>query len=114
MRAPKTTTLLWLAGGFFLLSAISVPNYYPAPVPVLGADGAPLLAADGKPLLQRDMASFHRMMLPGYVSIACFFISFLWLMARVFRMAYEYFNQRTKKTYPGWCRGPADSVSVCI
>ena len=98
MHAPKTTTLLWLAGAFFLLSAISVPNYYPAPVPVLGADGAPLLGADGKPLLHRDMASFHRMMLPGYVSIACFFISFLWVLARVFRLAYEHFIQSTQKS----------------
>jgi hypothetical protein len=98
MRTPKTTTLLWLAGGFFLLAAISVPTYYPAPLPVLGADGSPVLGAGGKPLLHRDMASFHRMLLPGYVSIFCFFISSAWLLVRVLRLAYDHFTQNAGKS----------------
>ncbi len=98
MRAPKTSTLLWLAGGFLLLAAISVPNYYPAPIPVLGADGAPLLGPDGNPVVHRDMASFHRMMLPGYASIVCFFVSVLWLLARVFRLFYGHLRQRVEKS----------------
>jgi hypothetical protein len=98
MTKPKSTTLLWLAGTFLLFAAITGPSWYPAPIPVLGGDGSPVLGADGKPLLHRDLLSFHRMMLPCYVSSVCFCISCLWLLARVFRRLYEHSTQSPEKS----------------
>ena len=45
--------------GLFLLAAVWISNYYPAPIPVIGPDGSPLLKPDGSPVVHRDMTEFY-------------------------------------------------------
>jgi hypothetical protein len=88
MLAPKTTTLFWLAALFWLATAMVTPNYYPAPVPVISADGIPLLGPDGKPVLHHDMAIVHRFFWRNYLTIPCAFFLSGWWLTRVLRMVF--------------------------
>ncbi len=95
MRAPKTTTLFWLAAVLFLLCAVSIPNYYPAPIPVLGPDGSPLLKPDGKPVVHRDMTAYYRYITPGLIFLASGVCLFFWWLIRVARQLYgRFFGER--------------------
>lgn len=98
MRAPQTKTLFFVAVGFFVLTAISISNYYPAPVPVLAADGSPLLGPDGKAVVHHDMASYYRYMLPGLIALSGTFCFFVWWLLRIARLLYARASARTKKS----------------
>ena len=85
MRTPKTKTLLWLAVGLLVLCAVWIPNYYPAPIPVLGSDGTPLLKPDGSPVVHRDMTEFYRYNRPAFILLVCSICLFGWWLVRVGR-----------------------------
>ena len=98
MRAPQSKTLFFLAVGLFVLTTISIPGYYPAPVPVLAPDGSTLLGPDGKPIVHRDMASFYRYMMPGFIFLTGSVCLFGWWLIRVARLLYVRASARTKKS----------------
>ena len=83
MRAPKTKAIFWLAVGLFVLCAVWIPNYYPAPVPLLAADGSLLLRPDGSPVVHRDMTEFYRYNTPAFILLGCSICLFVWWLVRV-------------------------------
>jgi len=97
MRAPRTLTIFITAIGLALLAAVWIPNYFPAPVPVVAADGSPVIGPDGRPLVHRDMASYYRLVWPGLVCVAASFCLFGWWLVRVLRRLYEsvFISKRT-------------------
>jgi hypothetical protein len=88
MRTPKTKTIFWLAVGLLVLSAVWIPNYYPAPIPVLASDGAPLLKPDGSPVVHRDMREIYRYNTPAFIFLGCSICLFGWWLVRVCRGLY--------------------------
>jgi hypothetical protein len=88
MRAPQTKTLFFLAIVLFVLTSISIAPNYPAPFPVLGADGKQLIGPDGRPIVHRDMASFYRDMIPGFIFSAGCLFAFGWWLIRILRLMY--------------------------
>ena len=97
MHAPKTRTIFILAVVLFLLAAISIPMFYPAPVAVLGPDGSPLFEPDGKPVVHRDMNEFYRLNTPAFIFLAGSGCLFIWWLQRVSKLLYGRFiaKQRT-------------------
>jgi len=98
MRAPQTETLFCLAVGLFVLTSISVPNYYPAPVQVLTSDGSPLFGPDGKPVVHRDTASYYRYIFPGLIFLSGTFCFFVWWLIRIVRLLYARASARIQKS----------------
>ena len=90
MRAPRTITIFWLAVGLAILGAVSIPNYYPAPVTVLGPDGAPLLGANGKAVVHREMGSYYRYVLPGLLCFAGSICLLGWCLLRKLRSLFDH------------------------
>ena len=95
MSAPTTKTLIVLLGVCFVGAAVVIPDYYPAPMPVLGSDGLPVHGADGKILVHRDMASFYRMMIPGWIFLSFGAVTLIWLFVRLLRFIYGRWKQHT-------------------
>src|SRR5947208_34567 len=89
MHAPKTKTLVWLSLVLFFVGAASIPNYYPAPFPVLASDGSPLLNPDGSPVDHRDMTEYYRYNTPAFIFLGCSVCLFGWWLVRVFRILYD-------------------------
>jgi hypothetical protein len=83
IRAPKTTSLFFLAVGALLLCGLSDPMYYPAAVPVLGPDGLQLKGPDGKPLFHRDMTKFYHLMIPAFIFLGLSMCFLLWWLIRI-------------------------------
>src|SRR5438552_1004362 len=92
VRAPSNRTLVVLAILFFLATSILMPQWYPPPIPVTGAEGSVMYGPDGKILLHRDMARFNREALPGEICFVCFLILVVWLFIRLFRFVYGRWN----------------------
>jgi hypothetical protein len=88
MRAPQTKTLFFVAIVLFVLTSISIAPNYPAPFPVLGADGKPLIDPDGKPIVHRDMASYYRDMIPALIFLAGSLFAFGWWILRIVKLTY--------------------------
>jgi len=88
MKTPATKILVVLVVISFVGAAVTIPDYYPAPIPVLDSNGSPLHGVDGKILVHRDMASFYKMMIPGWTFLLCGAISLVWLFVRFLRFLY--------------------------
>jgi len=88
MRTPSTKSLLIVAALLFVLAAISIPTFYPAPVPVLGPDGFPLLKPDGRPIAHRDMTQYYRYNAGAFAMLAGSLCMFVWWLVRVLRLFY--------------------------
>jgi hypothetical protein len=93
MKTPKTTIIFVLAVGVLLVSGAFMTNYYPAPKPVLAADGSPVMRPDGRPLVQRDMAKYYRVNRPAFILMGCSGCLFGWWLLRVSKYLYVCFQQ---------------------
>jgi hypothetical protein len=98
MKALKTSAILALAVGLFLISAAFVPAYYPAAKPVLAADGSPVLGPDGKVVTHRDMAKYYRVNRTAYILRGCSGCLFAWWLVRVSRHLYARFQEGRNET----------------
>ena len=96
MRTPTTKTLVIIFVVCFIGAAVSIPTYYPAPLPVLGPNGLPVYGADGKILVHRDMADFYRMMIPGWVFLSSGAICVIWLFVRFVCFLYARWRYRKR------------------
>ena len=88
MRAPSTKTLIALAVVSSVGATLLMSDYYPAPIPFLGADGLPMHGANGKILVHRDMAPFYKAMMPSWILFICSATFVLWLLVRLVRFLY--------------------------
>jgi hypothetical protein len=84
MRTPRTKTLFIVAAGLFVVAAVWIPNYYPAPIPVLNPDGLRLVKPDGTPIVHHDMTEFYKYNTPAFIFFGCSICLFIWWLLRVF------------------------------
>ena len=96
MRALKTKTILFLAIGTLILSAVLISAYYPAALPVLGSDGTPLVGLDGTPIVHRDMTKYYLVNSPSLILAASSVSLFIWWLIRVARVLYARFRNGWK------------------